>query len=223
MTEQEWLAAADPQSMLDHLRDSGKANERKLRLFAVACCRRIWDHLTDERSRRAVEVAEGYADGLVDQQQRACSEAEGRQATIGLSGRPWFAALAAKMSVAKHIPLPGVVNFTLADDTLRPGDREVRRCEQVHLLRDIVGNPFRPPSLPPSVLAWSDGLVRRLAEQAYEERSLPAGTLDIARLAVLADALLDAGCTDADLLGHLREPGPHCRGCFGIDHLLGKE
>ena len=53
-------------------------------------------------------------------------------------------------------------------------------------------------------------------------RSLPAGTLDPARLAVLADALEDAGCTDAGLLGHLRGPGPHVRGCWAVDLLIGK-
>jgi hypothetical protein len=49
------------------------------------------------------------------------------------------------------------------------------------------------------------------------------GTLDPARLTVLADALEDAGCTDADLLGHLRSPGPHVRGCWAVDLVLGKE
>jgi hypothetical protein len=61
-----------------------------------------------------------------------------------------------------------------------------------------------------------------LAQAAYEQRELPAGTLDMARLAVLADALEDAGCTDADLLSHLRGPGPHVRGCWAVDLILGK-
>ena len=73
------------------------------------------------------------------------------------------------------------------------------------------------------MLAWNAGAVRRLAEAAYAERQLPAGALDPARLAVLADALEEAGCTDADLLGHLRGPGPHVRGCWVIDLLSGRE
>lgn len=91
------------------------------------------------------------------------------------------------------------------------------------LVRDIFGNPFRPPPrIDAAWLAGNDGTVKRLAEAAYEHRSLPDGTLDLARLAVLADALEDAGCTDAELLGHLRTKGPHVRGCFAVDAVLGK-
>jgi hypothetical protein len=64
--------------------------------------------------------------------------------------------------------------------------------------------------------------VPQLALAAYEERRLPKGTLDPARLAVLADALEDAICSDADLLGHLRGPVPHVRGCWAVDLSLGK-
>jgi hypothetical protein len=75
----------------------------------------------------------------------------------------------------------------------------------------------------PVWLQWNDCVVVKLARAAYEFRSLPDGTLDASRLAVLADALEEAGCVDADLLGHLRGPGPHVRGCFALDWLLGKQ
>jgi hypothetical protein len=73
-----------------------------------------------------------------------------------------------------------------------------------------------------AVPAWNDSTVVRLAQAAYEERHLPAGTLDTGRLAVFADALEEAGCMDADILGHLRGPGPHVRGCWAVDLCLGK-
>ena len=61
-----------------------------------------------------------------------------------------------------------------------------------------------------------------MAQVIYEDRDLPSGHLDNARLAVLGDALEDAGCTDADILKHCRGSGPHVRGCWVVDLLLGK-
>jgi hypothetical protein len=99
------------------------------------------------------------------------------------------------------------------------------RGAQATLLRCLFGNPCQPqPAIPASVLAWSNGTVRRLAEAAYEERDLPRGTLDNSRLAILADALDEAGCTDVGILAHLRAEGAvHARGCVVLDLLLGKE
>src|SRR5262249_38284578 len=101
-------------------------------------------------------------------------------------------------------------------------ERSVRevQTEQSCLLRCLFGNPFRPIVVDP---ACRTPTVTALATAAYEERSLPRGTLDPDRLAVLADALEDAGCTDEQLLAHLRVPSPHGRGCWVIDLLLGKE
>src|SRR5262245_4805317 len=78
------------------------------------------------------------------------------------------------------------------------------RQQQVWLLRDILGNPFRPAKLAADVLSWNDGCVVKLVTAAYGDRQLPAGTLDPARLAVLADALEEAGCQDQEVLTHLR-------------------
>jgi hypothetical protein len=88
------------------------------------------------------------------------------------------------------------------------------------LARDIFGNPFRPASVEPE---WITPTITNLATAAYDERVLPSGELDPARLAVLADALEEAGCDNADILSHLRSPGPHVRGCWVVDLLLGKE
>jgi hypothetical protein len=73
------------------------------------------------------------------------------------------------------------------------------------------------------VLAGGDGTLVRLAQQIYEGRSQPSGNLDLARLAVLADALEEAGCQDAAVVDHLRSFGSHVRGCWAVDLILGKE
>jgi hypothetical protein len=80
------------------------------------------------------------------------------------------------------------------------------------LLRDILGNPFRHRTINPS---WRTPDVLRLAAVIYEEHRF-------ADLPVLADALEDAGYTDADLLGHCRGPGQHGRGCWAVDLVLGR-
>jgi hypothetical protein len=101
------------------------------------------------------------------------------------------------------------------------GLESTRRVErlQYHLLRDIFSNLFRPVTLDPG---WRTPKVRTLAKADYDQRELPAGTLDPGRMTVLADALEEAGCMEADLLDHLRGPGPHVRGCWAIDLLLEK-
>jgi hypothetical protein len=101
--------------------------------------------------------------------------------------------------------------------------REKKRIEEIialcEMVRDIFGNPFRPVRLG---RAWLTPTVTNLAQSAYEERALPSGELDPTRLAVLADALEEAGCDQPGLLSHLRGPGPHVRGCWALDLLLGK-
>ncbi len=102
-----------------------------------------------------------------------------------------------------------------------PGSHGTREAAaQAQVLRCIIGNPFRPAALSP---ASRTPQVVGLARAAHDQRELPAGTLDPTRLAVLADALEDAGCDDAGLLGHLRGPGQHVRGCWVLDLLLGVE
>jgi len=80
------------------------------------------------------------------------------------------------------------------------------------LIREVVGNPFRPIAFDPS---WRTEAVVGLARGMYESR-------DFAPMPVLADALEDAGCADADILSHCREPGLHVRGCWVVDLVLGK-
>src|SRR5262249_10638557 len=91
------------------------------------------------------------------------------------------------------------------------------QAEQVALLRDLFGNPFRPvPTIAPAWLSWNGGTVPRLAPAIYDGRAF-------GRMPVLADALEGAGCTDADILAHCRQGAEHVRGCWVVDLLLGKE
>jgi hypothetical protein len=90
------------------------------------------------------------------------------------------------------------------------------QAENCELIRGIVGNPFRPVVIDPSVYHWNDGTVVKVAQDIYDDRAFD-------RLPILADALEDAGCGDPEILGHLRGTGPHVRGCWLIDAVLGKE
>lgn len=100
------------------------------------------------------------------------------------------------------------------------GNRE--RDYQVDLLRDIFGNPFRAVTTDPAWLAWNDRTSPNLAQAIYDEPELPSGHFDTGRLAILADALEESGCADADILGHCWSPGPHVRGCWVVDLILSK-
>jgi hypothetical protein len=101
------------------------------------------------------------------------------------------------------------------DLAARQAEMEARLAASACLLRDSIGNPFRPVSLDPSWRAWNGGAVRKMAESIYEERRF-------ADLPILADALEDAGCADAAILALCRGPGEHVRGCWVVDLLLGK-
>jgi hypothetical protein len=253
VTEQEWESCTDPERMLEFLR--GKASDRKRRLFAVACARRIWPSLTDERSRRAVEAAECYADGLVagaaleaacaaaQEAQRAAQETftpeDPRAAVLeGAERSPWEAAAAAPL-VSVQCAQPTHRTYSLVDVSgscaeaaawaalatdVSAWDSTVRAeyAAQATVLRDIFPYSLRAPSLDPAWLAWHGGAAVKLAQTVYEERELPSGHLDAARLAILADMLEEAGCSDPQLRGHLRLPGPHVRGCWALDVLLNK-
>jgi hypothetical protein len=238
VTQSEWLECTDPQPMLESLR--GKTTERKLRLFAVACCRRIWHLLTEGRSRNAVEVAEKHADGWLTDVQLADASLQAEQAfhrtrelepsgndetpTIMASSAVWGATVCRsdESMIGPDEPLVGMaINTALQAEVTAEYKRQAwERVAQAALLRDIFGNPFRPVSTNP---VWITPTVLNLARSAYDERIMPSGELDPARLSVLSDALEEARCDNNDMLTHLRSPGPHVRGCWAVDLVLGKE
>jgi hypothetical protein len=230
MTEQEWLACTEPRPMLAvvvgsawtrHLftwlgRQRERCRQRRLRLFLCACWR-DYVHLPGPTVyRAAIEVAERYADGIASRHELAAA----RKATqTEMDASPLY---------NWSNPDDETALLAVSGNILNPRDIEFASltCSHLHevaLLRDIFGNPFRPPVVvDPNWLTWNDGIVRRLAEDVYEERTLPVGSLDNIRLAMLADALEECGGDD-ELVGHLRGPGPHVRGCFVVDAILGRE
>jgi hypothetical protein len=249
MDEAEWLACEDPTKMVMFLR--GKARDRKLRLFAVACCRRLLRKIClHPWYAHGITVAEHFADGkaTVEELERVAQYPSsdwslqhaprfdpGEVTAAGQSVRITKLAISAcwnAMEVEGGVEMADRASTNAAwvatqpepvmpdDNGVSAGRLAAEQEVQADILRDIFGNPFRPIA---AHRPWLTSAVLSLATAAYDERILPAGTLDADRLAILADALEDAGCDNADLLSHLRGPGPHVRGCWVVDVLLGKE
>jgi hypothetical protein len=231
MTEAEWLACTDTGRMVHFLRNK-LVSGRKFRLFACACVRQAWHLLNDDRSREAVALAEQAADGELTRKWLAESSArDAAREAVSSDGANDAARAArktlvrsARMAASDAASMAGRAQWWDAGTEGWPAARENVERAQCVLLRDIFGTlAFRPlPPVDPACLHWNSGTVVRLARAAYEERLLPSGLLDNARLAVLADALEEAGCMDPTVLGHLRSGGEHVRGCFMVDALLGK-
>jgi hypothetical protein len=224
MTEQEWLACERPEGLLKLAH--GHMTDRKWRLFACACCRRIWPHFPGRRSLEAVVTAERFADSLPGGEHlpaahqaatRAYEEAEkgslGRDAAVA-------ARIAATIVSTVRIGTRGLQVADICANVAKLAANHLgawaeERAAQAALLRDMVGNPFRPVSLDPAWLAWKGGTVGHLARTISDE-----GRFD--EVPILADALEDAGCGQQDLLGHCRQPR-HARGCWAVDLVLGRK
>jgi hypothetical protein len=226
MTEEEWLTYATGERLVNQTWVHGR--ERKLRLFGVACGRRCWP-LLEDRDRRSVEVVERFVEGLCSAavlaaaHERATSDVV-RSVTVprpktDSCRRDMRDAARAAVEMICHGPTWEAAPISERQAVAVPL-RDAEKLAHADLLRCIFGNPFRPVVADP---AWQSAPLLGLAQAAYDERHLPVGELDPERLAVLSDALEDAGCTEAAILGHLRAPGPHVRGCWVIDLLLGKE
>jgi hypothetical protein len=292
MTETEWLESTDPQAMLaflleprqrsgNYIHGPARPSDRKLRLAACAFLRTVWDQL-DATSQRAVEVAERLADGLAGEAERTQFHDTDRPENYPARAACFSGSAGAADETLRRL----VVNQHHQPHSLAVNPLSLADC-----LRDIVGNPFRPLRVEPRTedvvaalmrsgsvrfdigtedsfdlsQAMLTPLVVSITTAAYESR-LSDGTLDSEVLAVLSDALEDAGrptgmicqacdgakmvvvdtggvtpwgdpvetaapCENCDatgkvphpLLAHLRSPGPHWRGCWVVDLLLGKE
>jgi hypothetical protein len=179
--------------------------------------------MLDESSREAIVVAERYADGLADSSELTAAYQDalvswnaieivrgGRHGKPIRSGETYQAAKQAA-SVARNASDPKLCDGRVAGClgwTLNFATRYALACH----LRDVLGNPFRPIAVD---AVWLTSTVGALAEGIYQERAFD-------RMPILADALQDAGCDNDDILAHCRGDGPHVRGCWAVDLLLGK-
>jgi hypothetical protein len=237
MTEAEWLDETN-RIHLYNFEDVLGQERRRLRLFGSACCRRVWHLVLMDAARCCVELAEEYSDGKETDVLKAAKDAPDfadldRRLTRATESGPQLSKLTHNViEAARYLADPNF-NLTSACCVMRAtsgnpdddffwedglllstdvpsDDRE--RAEQDKLLRDIFGNPFRPVAFSPE---WRTSTAVAIAQGMYESR-------DFSAMPILADALQDAGCDNADILDHCRGPGPHVRGCWVVDLVLGK-
>jgi hypothetical protein len=210
MTEEEWFATTDPQSMVLFLRD--RVSDRKLRLFGCACYRLLWQLIpVSENKWDVLRSSESYADGMIAKQEFKLI----RKKVVDwkepkVSGEAWEVALSSARDCLGETLLPPSRN---------PDDPKVHRkhpenlgfiCQLMH---DIFGNPFRLVILNHS---WLTSTVRAISQQMYDSR-------DFSAMPILADALQDVGCDNDEILNHCRDPnGVHVRGCWVVDLSLNK-
>lgn len=223
MTEDEWLTSTNPY-MLGRL-PAATENKRKVRLYAVACCRRLslWFH--DSRLRKAVDAAEKYSDGklklatlerwntVANEAHRTCPQPE----SVPMRFPPEWQANYAVINATHYDAYVNcdrlsriVVGTAGTTDESALVEIQSWLC---NIIRDIFGNPFRSISFD---VSWRTSTTVAIANQMYESR-------DFSAMPILADALQDAGCENDDVLNHCRAAnGVHVRGCWVVDLVLGK-
>ena len=216
MDEEDWNATTDPQAMLSFLRVDGKFSERKFLLFAVACFRRLRRVLSEEEQRESIDILEQMAEGTATPEMRRRAARATRRTINGEFGEDSHYAATMLYRALVSGDAAGHAVHAVSGVT----DEALDRAECSGLLRDIFGNPYWIPAIAPLWLSWNDGTILMLAEAAYQDPAQSSDTLDEHRLAILSDALEEAGCTDIDILDHLRSPGPHVRGCWVLDLIL---
>lgn len=215
--EEKWLRSIDPLWMIDKviLPNTGLVGQeraRKLRLMMCGWCRQIWSLLRDQRSRNAVEVGEKFADGKC----RETELSDARSNMPGLKDATWYrdgqVAINCVFDEGWHQwkTLSPTLSYEGLGEFFRPA--MLSNEAQANIIRDIFGNPFRPTTIGRQFIT---GQAIAMAEHAYDNR-------DWASLPVISDALEEAGCIEQPILDHLRGPGPHVRGCWCLDVILGK-
>ena len=229
MTEEEWLRERDLFALANFLRtrhhlNRTKAGRRKFRLLGCAFCRHAWPLFANApKHSQLVLEAEKFADG--DGSQRLLDRLAAALPIGGGSGLHTGRELGFRVyryDAVRMVASSDVIIAAVAvADIVASGTRHVASGsgvpvlseeQQVALFRDIFGNPFRPAAFDP---AWRTSTAVALAQQMYDSR-------DFGLMPILGDALQDAGCDSADILDHCRGDGPHVRGCWVVDLVLGK-
>jgi hypothetical protein len=245
-SEAEWLACTNPDTMLYYLQ--GSVSVRKYRLFAAACCRSIWHLMTDQRSRRLVEVVERHLENQATDDEWKDASAAAHQAWADTSARlvPFLYGLPEQELTPEQLGAGNVLHSTtsaawnLGYEAIRaqPGaeGRAMAHAVAIETARavheDYPNSPERPKQC---------DILRDIVGSPFYQVSLPQAILEwsdrtILRMAqtiyddrqfeilsILADALEEAGCHDTVIMGHCRQGGEHVRGCWLIDLLLNKE
>ncbi|QJW93756.1 hypothetical protein [Frigoriglobus tundricola] len=237
VTEEEWLQEP-PRDAWGMWRSKPRRDrrrvDRKELLLIVALFRSVADLLTDPRALGMAPAVERYADEPGEPEAAAALDAAGEQVELAYDAQQptraaTHAVAAARNLVSATHDSAQIIEMAVgARAAGRAGHErepdwyecaEYRAAVAAHgllmgrLIRDVFGNPFRPVVFSPS---WRTGTATALARQMYETR-------DFSAMPILADALQDAGCDDTDALDHCRGSGPHVRGCWVVDLVLGKE
>ena len=250
MTEAEWVASDTPYDMIKFIRL--RASRRKLRLLACACCRRIWNLLPDERSRRAVEMSERYADGLASKQEMSAAQGMATEALRNIEERcrpiespfgsfkglseedktaleaTWY--LASKQKAAAKAA-KGVGRATDRTSTIT---EEMSQAAGWAFIAEMIGTA-RP--------IWDKSrhnyivIIKCIFGNPFDSKTINPSWLtpQVVSLAQaiyfdrlfelmseLGDVLEKTGCDDPEILSHCRSQNPHTRGCWVVDSLLGK-
>jgi hypothetical protein len=194
---------------------------RKIRLFACAWAFHDWRLLADERSQDAVLIGEAFADSQSNTAALAEAHAAAtaaRAAVDPLKGGRHVRGLKSQMGefasrraadVARAAASP---SLSIRDMTgLAVWASGTEQCFLADLIRELIGNPFQSVVGDPR---WRTSDVIGLAQAIYEEKAFE-------RMPILADALMDAGCEDEQLIAHCRGESQHVRGCWLVDLVLG--
>ncbi len=205
MTEDEWLNLSNGK-LIGQLPEFSRLARRRRRLVLCAVCRLLWTEVPTE-ARITIETVENYLDGFVSMEQL---EQASRQHAI-----------AHELIVQTAIRDNAYRLSTLAGHAVYPGNKvrvidgwnKASRQAVATALRDVCRTYFLWIKMNP---AWRTSTTIGIAQGIYDDRAFD-------RMPILADALQDAGCENAEILTHCRGEGPHVHGCWVVDLVLGKE